>query len=84
MRRALKSLYWYHATRAVAISLILYGTMIEEDPGNRGTCITAAIGLLAAEPVGRREKALPNGNGRKKGPPGGVERRSSQKDDRTG
>lgn len=52
-------LYWFYATRTIAVLLIFYGVLIENDPGNRGTCITAAIGLLAAEPVGRREKASP-------------------------
>lgn len=50
---------WYHATRALAVVLIFYGLMIEDDPGNRGTFITAAFGLLGAEPVARREKAAP-------------------------
>jgi hypothetical protein len=57
MRQRFSNLYWYHATRAVAMLLIFYGVVVEDDAGNRGTCITAAIGLLAAEPVGRREKA---------------------------
>jgi hypothetical protein len=55
MRQRFQNWYWYHATRALAIVLIAYAVLIEDDPGNRGTCITAAIGLLAAEPVGRRE-----------------------------
>ena len=67
MRDFLRRLYWYHATRALAVSLIVYAVVIESDPGNRGTCITAAIGLLAAEPVGRREKAAPPHNGRREG-----------------
>ena len=50
---------WFHVTRLLAISLIVYGVVIEDDPGNRGTCITAAFGLLGAEPVARREKAAP-------------------------
>lgn len=50
---------WFHATRFIAATLIVYALLIEDDAGNRGTCITAAVGLLAAEPVGRREKAAP-------------------------
>lgn len=59
MRQRLNSLYWYHATRAVAIILVFYGLAIENDAGARGTMITAAIGLLAAEPVGRRGSSMP-------------------------
>ena len=50
---------WYHVTRLLALGLIVYGVVIENDPGNRGTCITAAFGLLGAEPVARRERAAP-------------------------
>lgn len=66
MRDKLKALSWYHITRAVALVLIFFAVAIENDPGNRGTYITAAIGLLAAEPVGRRERALPPRNGKER------------------
>jgi hypothetical protein len=47
---------WYHATRAIAVVLLFYAIAIENDPGNRGTMVTAAFGLLGAEPVARRDK----------------------------
>jgi hypothetical protein len=56
MRRLAPYLRWYYVTRSVAIVLIVYAVGFEKDPGNRGTSITAAIGLIAAEPVGRRER----------------------------
>lgn len=59
MRRRFQQLYWYHATRALAVVLILWGLMIEDDPGNRSTYVTAAFGLLGAEPVARRDSAAP-------------------------
>jgi hypothetical protein len=55
----LKKWSWFHVTRLLAVGLMLYGVIIEKDPGNRGTCITAAFGLLGAEPVARREKSAP-------------------------
>lgn len=56
MRRFHPYLRWYYITRFVAIALIVYAVGFEKDPSNRGTSITAAIGLIAAEPVGRRER----------------------------
>lgn len=52
---------WYHATRAMAVVLMFYAIAIEDDPGNRGTMVTAAFGLLGAEPVARRDTSNKNG-----------------------
>jgi hypothetical protein len=48
---------WYHATRTIAVVLLFYAIAIEDDPGNRGTMVTAAFGLLGAEPVARRDNS---------------------------
>jgi hypothetical protein len=47
---------WYHGTRTIAIVLLGYAFLIEDDAGNRGTMVTAAFGLLGAEPVARRDQ----------------------------
>jgi hypothetical protein len=47
---------WFHFTRALSVILIAYALVIEDDPGTRGTMVTAAIGIIAVEPVARREK----------------------------
>lgn len=61
MRRA-PQISWYHITRSVALVLIFFALTIEDNASNRATYITAAIGLMAAEPVGRRDKRS-QGNG---------------------
>ena len=58
----LRRFSWFHVTRALSVLLIVYGLVIEDDPGTRGTMVTAAIGIIAAEPVARRERILPKDN----------------------
>lgn len=63
MIRRLRQLSWYHATRTIAVILIAAALGFESNAANRSTYITAAIGLLAAEPVGRRERGQRDGKG---------------------
>jgi hypothetical protein len=52
-------LTWFHVTRFIAIALLIYAFGFEENAGNRGTMVMAAVGLLGAEPVARRDQHPP-------------------------
>lgn len=54
MFRRLPALHWYYATRALGITLVLYGLIVDHTP-ERGSIILGGLGLLGYDFVKRAE-----------------------------
>lgn len=54
--RCMKTLSWYHMTRAIGALTLLYGVLID-DSAQRGEIILGGFGLLGLEGVARSEPA---------------------------
>lgn len=48
------TLQWYHFTRVLGVSLIIYGLV--DHSAERGTILLGGFGLLGLEPVARSDK----------------------------